>query len=434
MSIKKYTNIDEINRKASNEGQFLQKDDLFIVSKNEIETTEFGVCKYDVMEVSVYDINNNLLPQISGNNVAYIKNENIKNYIYQITNNVGIKELAINIEKLLNDLGFTNGILKTNINFVKYRIGSEDALERVWIQEISPSRAEIRIVPLKTKFEQINKKTTNQFTGLLKDHTEFKKIKKSILDGIYSFENNFLSKIDSALETKFGKDFFNTLKKDFGLSNFSNLKQKIFNDFKTSVDYYLNNKEYDITNSNFGKQSTIRFEGCDYYDFNIILSETQFILNNCVSVNLQSLKRRDVGIKNLPKEFAVIELQKQIQNNLNSFDTFTEKKRNVYSPAGVTTVFNDVTASVVTPPTIPQYPSAGTLLNTYCIAYNKYGKFADGNGGSYDGLIEQNSTECGYTTPTPAPSTGGGGGGGTYGGGGRTGNFEDNPYRTDYQK
>ena len=65
-------------------------------------------------------------------------------------------------------------------------------------------------------------------------------IKKSILDGIYSFENTFLSKIDSALETKFGKDFFNTLKKDFGLSNFSNLKEKIFNDFKTSVDYYLN--------------------------------------------------------------------------------------------------------------------------------------------------------------------------------------------------
>ena len=38
----------------------------------------------------------------------------------------------------------------------------------------------------------------------------------------------------------------------------------------------------------------------------------------------------DVGIKNLPKEFAVIELQKQIQNNLNSFDTFIERKRNVY--------------------------------------------------------------------------------------------------------
>ena len=32
MSIKKYTNIDGINNKTENEGQFLQADDLFIVS------------------------------------------------------------------------------------------------------------------------------------------------------------------------------------------------------------------------------------------------------------------------------------------------------------------------------------------------------------------------------------------------------------------
>ena len=36
--------------------------------------------------------------------------------MYNITNKGGQKELAINAEKLLNDLGFTNGILKININ------------------------------------------------------------------------------------------------------------------------------------------------------------------------------------------------------------------------------------------------------------------------------------------------------------------------------
>ena len=97
MSIKKYTNIESINDKSSNEGQFLQSDDLFIVSKSEVETTEFGNSKYDVMEVSVYDANNTLLPQKSGNNVAYIKTNDIKNYMYQITNKSGQKEPAINI-------------------------------------------------------------------------------------------------------------------------------------------------------------------------------------------------------------------------------------------------------------------------------------------------------------------------------------------------
>ena len=73
MSIRKYTNFDSINSNSTNEGQFLLAEDLFIVTKNEKQETEFGECKYDVMEVSVYDINNILLPQKSGKNVAYIK-------------------------------------------------------------------------------------------------------------------------------------------------------------------------------------------------------------------------------------------------------------------------------------------------------------------------------------------------------------------------
>ena len=118
MSIKKYTNFEQINSKAENKGQFLQKDDLFIVSKTEIEETDFGDCKHDVMEVSVYDVNNNLLPQKTGNNVAYIKTGDIKNYMYKITNKSGQTELAIDVEKLLKNLGYSNGILKVNINLM----------------------------------------------------------------------------------------------------------------------------------------------------------------------------------------------------------------------------------------------------------------------------------------------------------------------------
>lgn len=247
MGIKKYTNFEEVNSKTSNEGQYILADDLFIVSKSEIDTTDFGDCKYDVMEVSVYDINNNLLPQKSGNNVAYIKRNDIKNYMYQITNKQGLKELAIDIEKLLKDLGFTNGILKTNINFVRYKVGSENELERVWIEEISPSRQEIRIIPLKTKFDDINKKTIKQMKDLHNLNKDFKYYKEALLNSLNSFDNNFLDKINSNLETKYGKDFFNVVKKDFGLSNFNNIRDKISNDFKLSVNYYLNNKYYDVS-------------------------------------------------------------------------------------------------------------------------------------------------------------------------------------------
>jgi hypothetical protein len=441
MSIKKYTNIENIDNKSSNEGQFLQADDLFIVSKTEIDTTDFGDCKYDVMEVSLYDINNNILPQKSGNNVAYIKMGDIKNYMQQITNEQGLKELAIDAEKLINDLGYTNGIIKVNINFVRYKVGSEDVLESVWIEEISPSREEIRIIPLKTKFPIINDKTKKQFKNLENLNKDFKYYKKALLDSLNSFDNTFLDKINSQLETKYGKDFFNILKKDFGLSNFNIIRDKISNDFKQSVEYYLNNKYYKISESTFGKPSEIRFEDCEVYDFSDMISTIQNILTDCINFNLQSLKRRELNLKTLPKEFAITELQKQIQNNLDSFNTFTQTKRNVYSPDGVAAVFNDTNIGFVE----PTYPTAGTLLSTMCKGYDQYGLYANGNGGSVEQLIQINSPTCGYVEPTP-PLTGGSNGGGGGRGGSRgidislPGDFNyngtrvDKPLYQDYQK
>ena len=101
------------------------------------------------------DINNNLLPQKSGNKVAYIKTGDIKNYLYKVKNTLGIPELAINAEKLLKDLGYSNGIFKVNINFVRNKLGTDNEERRAWIQEISATRQEIRIVPLKNKNKDI---------------------------------------------------------------------------------------------------------------------------------------------------------------------------------------------------------------------------------------------------------------------------------------
>jgi hypothetical protein len=398
MSITKYTNIDSINNNSTNEGKFIDDKDLFILSKNEIEKADFGNSRYDVMEVSVYDINNNLLPHKSGNNVAYIKKGDIQKYLYNITNKGGQKELAIDIEKLLNALGFKNGILKVNINFVKQKVGSENELTKVWIQEVSPSRNEIRILPLKTKDSNINSITNRQFKNLKSLNKDFLYYKTSILDSL-------LTKIDSYLESKFGKDFFAILRKDFGLTKFDTFRTKIFEDFKLSVGYYLTNKYYIIGESTFGKQSETRFDDFEVYDYNVMLSEIQKILNNCIDINSKVLKRRNVEVKQLPKEFAITELQKQIQNNLESFSTFTETKINVYSPTGSVTVFDDSNLGII-------YPAKGTLLSTLCKGYDQYGKYADGSGGSYESLIASNSPTCGYIAP------GGGTGGGSNSGGG----------------
>ena len=47
--------------------------------------------------------------------------------------------------------------------------------------------------------------------------------------------------------------------------------------------------------------------------------------------NLITIKDRiALNLKTLPKEFAITELRKKIQNNIESFSTFTELKTNVY--------------------------------------------------------------------------------------------------------
>jgi hypothetical protein len=322
MSIKKYTNFESIDSNTSNKGEFLQENDKFIINQNQIEDTDFGDCRHDVMEVSVYDINSNLLPQKNGKNVAYIKTGDIKNYLYNIRNNAGQKELAIDIEKLLNDLGFTNGILKVNINFVRNKVGSENELTKIWIQEISPSREEIRILPL----------TTKDVNNLSKD---FKYYKKNILDTMDSLESTYLDSIANLMVNRFGKDFESILRKDFGLSNFDGFKKRIFSDFKTSITYWLNNREYDIFQSNFGKPSFLRFEDCEQYDFQMLLGQIQEILRKCIEYHTKTLKRRDITIKAIPKEFEITTIKKQIEDLVGEITIKEEKVRNVYNPKNV---------------------------------------------------------------------------------------------------
>ena len=321
MSIRRYTNFENIDKRKENEGKYITEKDFTVISKNQFEDVDFGECGTDVMEVSVYDINNNLLPQLNGQTTTYIRSGDIKNYLYKISrpnkalaNGKAQVEIAIDAERLLNDIGFENGILRLNINFVRTKVGTEDKVRRVWIQEISPSRQEVRIVPLKTNnkyFDDINAKELESLKNLNKD---FKYYKKSILDSINKFENTFLEKIDDIIKTKYGQEFFDLARKDFGLMGFSEIKKSIYNNFRDSVVNYLSNRAYDISQSNFGLSTKIRFIDCEQYEFGPITAEIQNILNNCVRYNLQFLKRRDLDVRNIPQEFKAIDLTPDLEN------------------------------------------------------------------------------------------------------------------------
>jgi len=359
MSIKKYTNFEKINLKTDNEGKFLQEKDNVIISKYETEEADFGDCEYDVMEVSVYDINNNLLPHSSGNNVAYIKAENIKKYLYSLsTPNKALadgkasKELAINAETLLSDLGFTNGILKININFVRNRVGSENEINRAWIQEISATRQEIRILPLKTKNEYINQMNQKEFNNLQNLNKDFKYYKASILNSLNSFNNSFQYTIKTYLETQYGIDFFNTLRVDFGLSNFDRFADTIWKDFTKSVEYYLGNKRYDITQSTFGMRDDERFDDCGQYEYNVLITEIENILFKCIEHNSYFLKRRDFDVTETPVEFVGVSLPNVTLENQNMVNLVINPKQADVKPnePAPTVVQQAPIAPVIVPP------------------------------------------------------------------------------------
>jgi hypothetical protein len=141
-----------------------------------------------------------------------------------------------------------------------------------------------------------------------------------------------LTTIDDVMVNKFGNDFINILRKDFGLRDFKAFRTRIFENFRESIKHWMNNRYYDISNSTFGKPSEIRFIDCDQYDFNFLLNDMKNILNNCVSFNIKTLKRRSVQYNVVPKEFSVVELRKDVKNVLDSFDTFVEKKKTIFRP------------------------------------------------------------------------------------------------------
>ena len=50
------------------------------------------------------------------------------------------------------------------------------------------------------------------------------------------------------------------------------------------------------------------------------------------------------------------------------------------------------------------YPPNGTLMSTYCDGTNQMGRYANGKGDTYNAVVQANSSQCGWVSPTPAPT------------------------------
>jgi hypothetical protein len=221
----------------------------------------FGFSDSDMIEFIVYDVNNTQLPQGEfGELVRYVplNSQNINDY-FLIADNTLFQALQfpneyfIDIERLLNESGYDNGIFKTQITLLNKRIGFESANEKMWIKQISPSRTEVKLLPL---INDVSKKTDLlQRFNILINGGSFK-------DDVIPYVPTFLESInpsivDDFIKRTYGDKWYNKMVREFGIAGLDTLATKIHTKFVEAVKYEFASRESSIKSPLYGNKKPI---------------------------------------------------------------------------------------------------------------------------------------------------------------------------------
>ena len=277
MAIKTFKEI------IDNKGYRISTKDREIFEEGTLQSF-FGFSDSDMIEFIVYDANENQLPQgDDGKLVRYVplSSENIKDY-FLIADGTKLQafqfpnEYFIDAERLIKEAGYNNGIFKTEITLLNKRVGYDNINEKLWIQEISPSRNEIRVLPI---MNDVSKKTDLLARyNIMKEGSNFR-------DDIIPYVGNFVDmvnpmEVSGFIRKTYSEKWYNNFISEFGISGFESMVTKIYNDFRKSVYNEFSNRVSSIGDINYGKKKptkpSIRFSKEDVYKV------SQRILIECV--------------------------------------------------------------------------------------------------------------------------------------------------------
>lgn len=249
MAIKTFKEI------IQNKGYRINTNDRKIFEEGTLESF-FGFGEKDAIEFIVYDINDNQLPQINDELVRYIplNSENIREYFLIPEGTLFKKyqfptEYFIDAERLLREAGYDNGIFKTQVTLINKRVGSNSVYDKLWISEISPSRTEIRLFPLKRGLE-INSELQKRYDLFVKNG-QFR-------DDTIQLAFNFIEKItptviDTFLQTKYTEKWYNKLVGEFKIQDFDLFTLRVYEKFIEAAVFHFTNRVSNPTNINYGK-------------------------------------------------------------------------------------------------------------------------------------------------------------------------------------
>ena len=391
MAIKDFKNIENINLNLDSTAQLVDSKDLTIFKTGARNITDFGMSKNDVIEFRVYDISNNLLQQNDGISVRYIHKDDLTKYLKSDIDVITQEKIfEIDVEKLVREAGYGNGEFKVSFNFLKNYVGNEDKKQRVWIHEVSPSRSEIRVMPLLGTDNFLNDRILDRYTAFLNKGNELRGVINIIQNALDSIENNISDLIDKYFIEKHGQNWLNVVMKDyqFNSSSYTTFKRKIFSDFKKSVNYQFSGRDFDINSTNYGNIASTPFDLDEFYSTNEIYN----ILGNRLSESINYWSRT-IGQYSVPPviQEAIKQdtdsqlLQSLLNTNYNSISNLTQNNRlgEIEQDVIIINVEPEVTSSVILPPP-PIEPPAPTLPPVETPIPIGGGGFGGGGGGRID--------------------------------------------------
>lgn len=269
--------IRNIKELIDSKGYTINPEDREVFEDGNLQTF-FGLSETDAIEFIIYDINDNQLPQSTGDLVRYISltTQNINDYFLIPDGTIFQKyklptEYFIDIERLLSEAGYTNGIFKTQITLVNKRVGSDKESDKLWISEISPSRTEVRLFPLKEGID-LNPQLKERY-DIFVNGGDFR-------DDIVPYISEFLEQLKptellSFLNSKYGEDWVKELSLEFRINNFEVFLTTIYEKFVEATTYEFNNKISNITDLNYGKPKLTKP--------NLLLSKLE-VFNTCKKI------------------------------------------------------------------------------------------------------------------------------------------------------
>jgi hypothetical protein len=292
MAIKGFKDI--IDRK----GYKVDSEDRKVFEK-EISKSNFGLGCSDMIEFILFDSSENQLPQGDDGKLVryiYLNDININDY-FLISDTVltkkknGTTEFIVDIEKLIREAGYSNGIFKTQVTLLNRRIGV-DGIEgnNLWVHEISPSRTEIRLLPNRAKKKN---KDLEERLSIFLDNGTFR-------DDIIYYVNVFIENLDlekilqdflmSKGKESDGVEYINLIKTEFQVESFEILINRVKTKFIESMTYYSENRNWSINDINYGKPTGDNID-CLSLSIKQLQQDAQQSLINCIDYYLP---KRDI--------------------------------------------------------------------------------------------------------------------------------------------